>query len=69
LKTTAHAVRAQIDPATLPDGTYHGVWGAYSVTFNIDGVTYEAATRVGIRTMAAKCQVTIKDGSVEVEVV
>jgi hypothetical protein len=57
------------DVSELPDGRYPSVWGGYVVEAVIGGKLYELVTEDGIRTIAAKCIVTIKDGKVTVETV
>ena len=52
----------------IPDGTYHGIWGGYRVTFQVKGVQYEAETLDGIRTLRASCTVTSKDGRIMVSI-
>ena len=56
-----------IDPASLPDGSYPGVWGGWSIAFTIGEMQYKARTSVGIRTPAASCTVTIQGGEITVE--
>lgn len=57
-----------VDPKTLPNGEYIGTWGGYQVDVYINNVLYRLITEDGIRTPAAKCVVTIRDGEVTVEV-
>ena len=51
----------------MPDGKYQGTWGGYEVEVTIDGWQYRLKTVNGIRSMGAKCVVTVADGSVTVE--
>lgn len=41
------------------DGEYAGVWGGYKVKFDANGISFSATTRNGIRTIRAKCTVTV----------
>lgn len=50
----------------LPDGKYKGTWGAYRVTFGIGKKQYRMEMKDGIRTTAAPCIVTVKNGQVSV---
>jgi hypothetical protein len=53
----------------LPDGEYIGIWGGYEVIVNnLNGERYRFHTELGLRTPAAHCVVTIKDGVATVEV-
>jgi hypothetical protein len=52
----------------IPDGTYGGLWGGYRVTFQVEGVQYEAETLDGIRTLRASCTVTSKGGRIMVSI-
>jgi hypothetical protein len=52
----------------IPDGTYDGIWGGYRVTFEVEGVQYEAETLDGIRTPRASCTVTSKGGRIMVAI-
>ena len=66
--TATHLYSAsEIDPATLPDGSYPGVWGGWYVTFSVGGMVYKARTSTGIRTPVADCTVTIRGGVIAVE--
>ena len=56
----------KVIPATVPDGTYRGIWGGYVVAFTVDDVPYKANTEVGVRTPACPVDVVTKDGSLTV---
>ena len=55
-------------PQMIPNGTYDGVWGGYNVNFVVDGLSYKAQTKIGIRTPATKCKVYICDSLVTVDI-
>ena len=66
--TATHIVSlSEIEPTTIPAGSYPGVWGGWFVTFSAGRMKYKARTSTGIRTPAADCTVTIKGGEVTVE--
>lgn len=66
--TATHLVSlGEVDPTTLPDGTYSGIWDCRFVTFSIASMEYKARTSACIRTPAADCTVTINGGEVTVE--
>ncbi len=48
--------------ATLPDGSYSGVWGGYVIEVTYKGKTYELTTEEGVRGMGIKVVVNVKDG-------
>mgnify|MGYP007077531248 CR=1 FL=1 len=56
-----------ISVAQPNDGVYPGTWGGYVVRFTADGITYQAKSECGIRTMAAPCKVTVEQGEMIVE--
>jgi hypothetical protein len=50
----------------LPDGEYKGLWGGNIVNAFIGKHFYQLKVSVGIRTFAAPCVVTVKDGKATV---
>lgn len=60
--------RQVIDSRIIPDGQFYGTWGGYLVRFKVGDDTIEARSQVGIRTVAASCVVTVKNGEMSVEV-
>ncbi len=48
--------------ATLPDGSYQGLWGGYGIEIRYKDKTYELTTEEGVRGMGIKVVVTVKDG-------
>lgn len=54
--------KAQPKEATLPDGTYIGVWGGYNIELLYQKTKYDLTTEEGIRGFGSKVVVTIKDG-------
>ncbi len=48
--------------ATLPDGNYNGVWGAYKIQLNYNDTEYILETEVGVKGFNISVIVTIKDG-------
>lgn len=51
--------------ASIPDGTYQGVWGGYVIEISYQGKTYQLTTEEGVRGMGIKVMVIIKDGVAE----
>lgn len=54
------------DPGTVPEGTWHGVWTGYCVTWLIDRDRYMAATNIGVRGLNCPCVVRVAGGKVHV---
>lgn len=65
-ETKVLSITEIIEESSLPDGEHEGVWGAYLVKLKVNGHYYELRTENGIRTMAAPCVVTAKDGKATV---
>lgn len=55
------------DPRIIPNGVYPGVWGGYEVRTVIDGWKVRIATKEGIRTHDAECEVHVRNGVVWVK--
>lgn len=47
---------------TLPDGSYHGIWGGYNIVVNHGGVMYDLTTKEGVRGVGYKVLVQVKYG-------
>lgn len=48
--------------ATLPDGTYTGTWGGYTIDVRYKDKSYELTTEEGVRGMGYNVVVHIVDG-------
>ena len=48
--------------STLPDGTYTGTWGGYTIDVRYKDKSYELTTEEGVRGMGFKVVVHIVDG-------
>lgn len=57
-----------VDPSSLPDGEYKGVWGGYEAKATINNIEYTFRTALGVRTIAAPCFIRIKGGEITVTI-
>lgn len=48
--------------ATLPDGTYTGIWGGYNIDVRYKDKSYELTTEEGVRGVGFKVVVHIVNG-------
>lgn len=63
MKNKIKSIKEQApQPSTLPDGLYHGTWGAYVITIFYQGKTYQLETEDGVRGVGFAVVVEIKDG-------
>lgn len=71
MKESRFMISSAKDPMVLearcPDGTFDGRWGGYSVTWNVNGIEWQATTEVGIRGLNIKCKVTVSSGAIIVK--
>lgn len=67
MKTEVVKVTRPLCLSEVPNGVYHGNWGGYVVDVMIHGVWYQMHTTDGVRTINAKCMVTVQDGAITVE--
>lgn len=67
MPTQATELRRLENVERVADGVYDGVWGAYTVRFDVAGAHYEARAEAAIRTPQTPCKVTSKDGRLTVE--
>lgn len=54
--------RAVPQETTLPDGTYVGKWGGYTIRVNHNGNEYDMKTEEGVRGIGIGVVVTITNG-------
>ena len=48
-------VEQVVSPASIPFGTFRGVWGGYIAKVTIAGADYKMSTDIGIRTPCTPC--------------
>lgn len=55
-----------VDPGTVPEGPWQGVWTGYCVVWMVDADRYMAAMNIGVRGLNCPCVVQVAGGNVHV---
>lgn len=58
-----------VDFSNVPNGTYRGVWGGYSVECEIGGKEYLFVTKVGALGIDIPVEVVVKNGRIMVKTI